>query len=93
MVEAVDKVAPGQVGMEVGEVQRAGFAATRCHVEIADSAHHRSWRDIRDLLHEKDRLGQWMPTVPVPPALDPGAAEPALISAASATSRSVFLRS
>ena len=26
--------------------------------------------DIRDLLHEKDRLGQWMPTVPPPPALD-----------------------
>ena len=33
--------------------------------------------DIRDLLHEKDRLGQWMPTVPPPPALDPASAEPA----------------
>src|SRR3954464_6093477 len=43
--------------------------------------------DIRDLLHEKDRLGQWMPTVPVPPALDPGAAEPAEIAAAAKPAR------
>ena len=43
--------------------------------------------DIRDLLHEKDRLGQWMATVPVPPALDPGAAEPAEIAAASKPAR------
>ncbi|TQL76494.1 NADH dehydrogenase subunit I [Stackebrandtia endophytica] len=27
--------------------------------------------DIRDLLHDKDRLGEWMPTVPAPPAHDP----------------------
>jgi NADH-quinone oxidoreductase subunit I len=39
--------------------------------------------DIRDLLHEKDRLGQWMQTVPPPPALDPGSAEPAEIAAAN----------
>ena len=26
--------------------------------------------DIRDLTHEKDRLGEWMHTVPPPPALD-----------------------
>ncbi len=32
--------------------------------------------DIRDLTHEKDRLREWMWTVPAPPALDPGA-EPA----------------
>jgi NADH-quinone oxidoreductase subunit I len=43
--------------------------------------------DIRELLHEKDRLGQWMPTVPVPPALDPGAAEPAEVAAASRPAR------
>ena len=24
--------------------------------------------DIRDLIHEKDRLGEWMRTVPAPPA-------------------------
>ena len=29
--------------------------------------------DVRDLLHEKDRLGGWMATVPPPPAVDPGA--------------------
>ena len=39
--------------------------------------------DIRDLLHEKGRLAQWMPTVPPPPALDPGSAEPAEIAAAN----------
>ncbi|BDZ56887.1 NuoI/complex I 23 kDa subunit family protein [Barrientosiimonas endolithica] len=32
--------------------------------------------DIRDLLHEKEQLEEWMPTVPPPPPLDPGAAEP-----------------
>ena len=31
--------------------------------------------DIRDMTHEKHRLGQWMQTVPPPPALDPAAAE------------------
>ena len=39
--------------------------------------------DIRDLLHEKERLGQWMPTVPPPPALDPGSAEPPAGAAAN----------
>jgi NADH-quinone oxidoreductase subunit I len=32
--------------------------------------------DIRDLTHEKDRLREWMWTMPPPPALDPNA-EPA----------------
>ena len=39
--------------------------------------------DIRDLLHEKDRLGEWMATVPPPPALDERAADPAEVVAAS----------
>ena len=39
--------------------------------------------DIRDLLHEKDRLGQWMATVPPPPALDEHSAEPAEVTAAN----------
>ncbi len=39
--------------------------------------------DIRDLIHEKDRLGQWMATVPPPPALDERAAEPGEIAAAA----------
>ncbi|HIV58007.1 MAG TPA: NADH-quinone oxidoreductase subunit I [Candidatus Stackebrandtia faecavium] len=30
--------------------------------------------DIRNLLHDKDRLGEWMPTVPAPPAHDPAGA-------------------
>ena len=32
--------------------------------------------DLRDLLHERERLGEWMWTVPPPPALDP-AGQPA----------------
>ena len=39
--------------------------------------------DIRDLLHEKDRLGAWMATVPPPAALDPGSADPAEVAAAA----------
>jgi NADH-quinone oxidoreductase subunit I len=45
--------------------------------------------DIRDLLHEKDRLGQWMPTVPPPPALDEHSAEPAEIGATTRPGRLV----
>jgi NADH-quinone oxidoreductase subunit I len=43
--------------------------------------------DIRDLLHEKGRLGQWMETVPPPPATDAGAAEPKEIAAAQRPAR------
>jgi NADH-quinone oxidoreductase subunit I len=43
--------------------------------------------DIKDMLHEKDRLGQWMPTVPPPPAPDAGAAEPKEIAAAQRPAR------
>ena len=38
--------------------------------------------DIRDLLHEQDRLGEWMATVPPPPAHDPNG-EPAKEEAAA----------
>ena len=38
--------------------------------------------DIREMTHEKGRLGQWMATVPAPPALDPGSAHPAELDAA-----------
>ena len=38
--------------------------------------------DIRDLTHEKDRLQEWMWTVPPPAPLDPGAAEPREVEAA-----------
>ncbi|SDP73027.1 NADH-quinone oxidoreductase subunit I [Pedococcus dokdonensis] len=45
--------------------------------------------DIRDLLHEKERLGQWMPTVPPPSALDERSAEPAEIGATTRPGRLV----
>src|ERR1041384_2539726 len=41
--------------------------------------------DIRDLTHERDRLRDWMWTVPAPPALDPGAEEPKELAAARKT--------
>jgi len=47
---AVSAVAPEAVALTPQSVTRNGFAATRCHVEVADSAHHRTWRDIAALL-------------------------------------------
>ena len=47
--------------------------------------------DIRDLLHEKDRLGGWMPTVPPPPALDERSAEPAEVAASARPPRGAGL--
>ncbi|MFJ8664505.1 4Fe-4S binding protein [Streptomyces sp. NPDC093600] len=38
--------------------------------------------DIHDLTHERDKLREWMWTVPEPPALDPAAEEPKEIAAA-----------
>ncbi|RJK93422.1 4Fe-4S binding protein [Vallicoccus soli] len=38
--------------------------------------------DIRDLLHEKDRLAEWMRTVPPPAPLDPAAEEPKEVATA-----------
>ncbi|WP_309505041.1 4Fe-4S binding protein [Streptomyces sp. KM273126] len=38
--------------------------------------------DVRNLTHERDKLREWMWTVPAPPALDPGAEEPKEIAAA-----------
>jgi pyridinium-3,5-bisthiocarboxylic acid mononucleotide nickel chelatase len=51
---AVDAIAPEPVALRVERVSRNGFAATRCHVEIADSVQHRTWRGIRDLLAAAD---------------------------------------
>ena len=48
--------------------------------------------DIRDLLHEKERLGQWMQTVPPPPALDPASADPSEVAAANRPPRAGGLR-
>ena len=47
---AVDAVAPEPVRLDVTEVTRNGFAATRVEVTVTDSATHRTWRDIRALL-------------------------------------------
>lgn len=47
---AVDAIAPEPVTLTAEAVHRNGFAATRCHVTVADSADHRTWRDVRVLL-------------------------------------------
>ncbi|MER5879768.1 4Fe-4S binding protein [Streptomyces sp. NPDC001910] len=41
--------------------------------------------DIHELTHERDKLREWMWTVPAPPALDPAAEEPKEIAAARKT--------
>ncbi|WP_395690131.1 nickel pincer cofactor biosynthesis protein LarC [Nocardioides sp.] len=51
---AIDAVAPEPVTLHVEEVQRGGLAATRVHVEVAESHHHRTWRDVRALLAGAD---------------------------------------
>jgi uncharacterized protein (TIGR00299 family) protein len=48
--EAVDAVSPEPVTLDVEDVDRNGFAATRCHVRVPDSSTQRSWADIRSLL-------------------------------------------
>ena len=50
VAEAVEKVAPEHVAIVPEHVTRNGFAATRCHVEVADSVTHRTWADVRTLL-------------------------------------------
>jgi uncharacterized protein (TIGR00299 family) protein len=50
--DAVDAVAPEPVALRVETVRRGALAATRCHVDIADSVHHRTWRDVRVLLEQ-----------------------------------------
>lgn len=50
MQAAVDAVAPEPVALRVEEVRRGGLAATRVHVDAAESHHHRTWRDLRPML-------------------------------------------
>jgi uncharacterized protein (TIGR00299 family) protein len=50
--KAVDAASPEPVSLEVEQVRRHGFAATRCHVRAADSSTARSWADVRALLEE-----------------------------------------
>ncbi len=54
VAEAVAAVAPEHVRLTPETVSRNGFAATRCHVEVADSGTHRTWRDIAALLAGAD---------------------------------------
>jgi uncharacterized protein (TIGR00299 family) protein len=51
---AVDAVAPEPVTLDVTLVTRNGFAATRVEVTVADSAAHRTWRDVRVLLEQAE---------------------------------------
>ena len=51
---AVSAVAPEAVALVPEQVTRNGFAATRCRVDVADSTHHRTWRDIQALLRRAD---------------------------------------
>ena len=39
--------------------------------------------DIRNLLHEKDRLGEWVETIPIPPPHEPNAEPPKELGAAT----------
>ena len=50
LAEAVDKVAPGEVGLEVEEVRRGELAVTRCHVEVTDTTTQWIWPDVELLL-------------------------------------------
>ena len=54
VAEAVRAVAPEPVKLRPEAVTRNGFAATRLHVEVADSGTHRTWRDIAALLRDSD---------------------------------------
>jgi uncharacterized protein (TIGR00299 family) protein len=47
---AVTAVAPEHVALTPEPVLRNRFRATRCHVAVADSRTHRTWRDVATLL-------------------------------------------
>jgi uncharacterized protein (TIGR00299 family) protein len=50
LTAAIAAVAPEHVTLTRETVSRQGFAATRVHVDVADSTTHRTWRDIREML-------------------------------------------
>ena len=54
LAEAVDVVAPEHVGLTVEQVTRNGFAATRVHVEVADSSTRRTWSNVATVLGGAD---------------------------------------
>ncbi|MEP7089667.1 MAG: nickel pincer cofactor biosynthesis protein LarC [Nocardioidaceae bacterium] len=54
VLDAVRAVAPEHVALSPETVTRNGFAATRCHVEVADSSTHRTWPDVAALLADAE---------------------------------------
>ena len=48
--QAVSAIAHEDVALAAEDVTRHGFAATRCHVAVADTSTHRTWADVRTLL-------------------------------------------
>jgi pyridinium-3,5-bisthiocarboxylic acid mononucleotide nickel chelatase len=54
IASAVAAVAPEHVALQAERVSRNGFAATRCHVEVADSVTHRTWTDVATLIGRAD---------------------------------------
>jgi len=54
LASSVQAVAPEHIALSAETVTRNGFAATRCHVETAESRTSRTWRDIRVLLADAD---------------------------------------
>lgn len=50
MTAAIDQVTPEHIALSPKPVVRNGFAAIHCHVVVADSQTHRTWREIAALL-------------------------------------------
>lgn len=47
---AVDAVTPEPVALRVEHVHRGGLAALRVHVDLTESHHNRTWRDVRTIV-------------------------------------------
>jgi hypothetical protein len=54
LVDAVDKVIPGEVRFDISEVTRAGLAGTRCKVVVIDGPPRRSLDDMIALVGSAD---------------------------------------
>jgi uncharacterized protein (TIGR00299 family) protein len=52
LAEAVEKVVPGQVSLTEATVTRAGIAATKVEVAVADDAPARTWPDVERIVGE-----------------------------------------
>ncbi len=47
---AVAAVAPEPITLRAEKVERGGLAATRVHVDVTDSVHHRHWSEVREII-------------------------------------------